>query len=67
MLSKSAILKHLYLNHSCLFTYFTLMETINADCFGQIPEREGTSHWPVFMGSCLTISHTCLPCLSSSR
>ena len=22
----------------------------------------GASHQPAFMGSCLTISHTCLPC-----
>ena len=27
----------------------------------------GASHQPVFMGSCLTISHTCLPCLPSRR
>ena len=28
-----------------------------------ILEREGTSHQPAFMDSCLTIIHTCLPCL----
>ena len=27
----------------------------------------GASHQPVFMGSCMTISHMCLPCLSSRR
>ena len=27
----------------------------------------GASHQPVFMGSCLAISHTCLPCLPSGR
>ena len=27
----------------------------------------GVSHQPVYMGSCLTISHTCLPCLPSGR
>ena len=27
----------------------------------------GGSHQPVFMGSCLAISHTCLPCLPSGR
>ena len=27
----------------------------------------GVSHHPVFMGSCLAISHTCLPCLPSER
>ena len=25
----------------------------------------GASHQPAFMGSCLSISHTCLPCLPS--
>ena len=25
----------------------------------------GASHQPVFMGSCLAIGHTCLPCLPS--
>ena len=27
----------------------------------------GVSHQPAFMGSCLDISHTCLPCLPSGR
>ena len=27
----------------------------------------GAFHQPVFMGSCLTISHTCLPFLPSGR
>ena len=27
----------------------------------------GASHQPAFMSGCLTISHTCLPCLSSER
>ena len=27
----------------------------------------GASHQPAFMNSCLTISHTCLPCLPSGR
>ena len=27
----------------------------------------GGSHQSVFMGSCLAISHTCLPCLPSGR
>ena len=27
----------------------------------------GASHQPAFMSSCLTISHTCLPCLPSGR
>ena len=27
----------------------------------------GASHQPVFMSSCLTISHTCFPCLPSGR
>ena len=27
----------------------------------------GASHLPAFMGSCLTISHTCLLCLPSER
>ena len=27
----------------------------------------GPSHQPAFMGSCLTISHTCLSCLPSGR
>ena len=27
----------------------------------------GASHQPVLMGSCLAISHTCLPCLPSGR
>ena len=27
----------------------------------------GSSHQPVFMGSCQAISHTCLPCLPSGR
>ena len=26
---------------------------------------KGASHQPAFMGNCLTISHTCLPCLPS--
>ena len=26
-----------------------------------------TSHQPVFMDSCLAITHTCLPCLPSGR
>ena len=27
----------------------------------------GASHQPAFMSGCLTISHTCLPCLPSAR
>ena len=27
----------------------------------------GASHHPAFMSNCLTISHTCLPCLPSGR
>ena len=27
----------------------------------------GASHQPAFMGSCLTISHMCLPCWPSGR
>ena len=27
----------------------------------------GGSHQPAFMSSCLTISHTCMPCLPSER
>ena len=27
----------------------------------------GASHQPAFMTSCLTVSHTCLPCLPSER
>ena len=27
----------------------------------------GASHQPAFMSGCLTISHTCLPCLPSER
>ena len=29
--------------------------------------KRGASHQPAFMGSCLTINHTCLSCLSSGR
>ena len=29
----------------------------HVDCFGYNPEREGASHYPAFMGSCLTIGH----------
>ena len=27
----------------------------------------GASHQPAFMSGCLTISHTCFPCLPSER
>ena len=27
----------------------------------------GASHYPAFISGCLTISHTCLPCLPSER
>ena len=36
---------------------------------GSVKSRsaKGASHQPVFMGSCLAFSHTCLPCLPSGR
>ena len=35
----------------------------DADCFAKSRSVKGASHMPAFMGSCLTISHMCLPCL----
>ena len=33
----------------------TNLTSVDADCFGQIPEHEGASQQPALMGSCLTM------------
>ena len=39
----------------------------DADGFVKFRSSRGASHQPAFMSSCLTISHTCLPCLPIGR
>ena len=42
------------------FVFLALFKHIASTRSGSM---RGTFHQPAFMGSCLTISHTCLPCL----
>ena len=46
-----------------LFNYFEVLLIASAE----FQSVRGASHQPVFTGSRLAISHTCLPCLPSGR
>ena len=55
-----------FFDHNVTILYFANRNTA-VIAFAKSRSIRGASHQPVFMGSCLTISHTCLLFLPSRR